>query len=336
MKEPYLSIRGPPAARAPSRLRGVRPIRGVNETTPLRDVQSSHHVHSKRSENNSFPYFTAACLCAGSSAGGEAGRFRLWRRRRKRRVGLGAAARHLKLRYVSLQDQRFHTAVRCPRSRTGTEHLWLMRHLKDPFVKAAKMESYRCRSAFKLLEVNKRHQILRPGLRVLDCGAAPGAWSQVAIQSVNAMGTDSSLPVGFVLGVDLLHISPLEGATFLCPADVTDPSTFQRLRELLPGHRADVILSDMAPNATGIHSLDHDRLIGLCWSLLDLAPLILPPGGTFLCKTWAGSQSHRLQKRLAQEFQSTRTIKPSASRKESSELYLLATQYRREQGPVEE
>ncbi|KAG8509954.1 rRNA methyltransferase 2, mitochondrial [Galemys pyrenaicus] len=244
--------------------------------------------------------------------------------------------RSLKLVYASLLRQRFHTTSIHYRGRTGAEHLWLSRHLKDPFVKAAKVESYRCRSAFKLLEVNEKHQILRPGLRVLDCGAAPGAWSQVAVQQVNAAGTDPKAPVGFVLGVDLLHIFPLEGATFLCPADVTDPRTFQRIGELLPGGKADVILSDMAPNATGIRDLDHDRLISLCMSLLAMAPDILHPGGTFLCKTWAGSQSHRLQKRLREDFQSTRIVKPEASRKESSELYFLATQYRRVKGSLEE
>ena len=139
---------------------------------------------------------------------------------------------------------------------------------------------------------------------------------------------DPGAPVGFVLGVDLLHMFPLEGATFLCPADVTDPRTFRKIQELLPGGRADVILSDMAPNATGIRGLDHDRLISLCLSLLDMVPDVLQPRGTFLCKTWAGSQSHRLQKRLTEEFQDTRTVKPKASRKESSEVYLLATQYR--------
>lgn len=238
----------------------------------------------------------------------------------------------LKLVWASLQRQRFHTTGSCYKGRTGAEHLWLTRHLRDPFVKAAKVESYRCRSAFKLLEMNERHQILRPGLRVLDCGAAPGAWSQVAVQRVNAAGTDPSAPVGFVLGVDLLHIFPLEGATFLCPADVTDPRTFRKIQELLPGGRADVILSDMAPNATGICGLDHDRLISLCLSLLDMVPDVLHPRGTFLCKTWAGSQSHRLQKRLTEEFQNARTVKPEASRKESSEVYLLATQYRGKPG----
>ncbi|XP_036279751.1 rRNA methyltransferase 2, mitochondrial [Pipistrellus kuhlii] len=234
---------------------------------------------------------------------------------------------------ASLPRRGLHTAARLCKARSGAEHQWLTRHLKDPFVKAARVESYRCRSAFKLLELDARHRILRPGLRVLDCGAAPGAWSQVAVRRVNAAGADPSSPVGFVLGLDLLHIAPLGGATFLCPADVADPGTWQRVRELLPGGRADVILSDMAPNATGIRGLDHDQLIGLCLSLLDVAPHVLSPGGTFLCKTWAGSLSHRLQKRLTEEFQGTRTLKPEASRKESSEVYLLATQYRRAAGP---
>ncbi|KFO20072.1 rRNA methyltransferase 2, mitochondrial [Fukomys damarensis] len=245
-------------------------------------------------------------------------------------------AGYWKLLCASLQRERFHTAVQCYKGRTGPEHLWLMRHLKDPYVKAAKMECYRCRSAFKLLEMNEKHRILRPGLRVLDCGAAPGAWSQVAVQRVNATGADPSSPVGFVLGVDLLHIHPLEGATFLCPADVTDLRTFQRIMELLPCGKADVILSDMAPNATGIRDLDHDRLISMCLSLLDMAPDILLPGGTLLCKTWAGSQSHLLQKRLTEEFQNMRTIKPEASRKESSEVYFLATQYCRRKGSVKQ
>lgn len=103
------------------------------------------------------------------------------------------------------------------------------------------------------------------------------------------------------------------------PADVTDPRTLQRIQEGLPGGRADVVLSGMAPSATGIRGLDHDRLIGLCWSLLDMAPGLLRPGGTFLCKTWAGGQSQRLQKRLTEEFQSVRTLKPEASRRESPE-----------------
>ncbi|XP_001379067.2 rRNA methyltransferase 2, mitochondrial isoform X1 [Monodelphis domestica] len=236
-------------------------------------------------------------------------------------------AGYQKLTYVFFQCQRFHTAISRHRGKTATEHLWLTRHLKDPFVKAAKVENYRCRSAFKLLEINEKHQIFHPGLRVLDCGAAPGAWSQVAVQKVNAAGTDPNSSVGFVLGVDLLHIFPLEGAIFLCPADVTDSRTFDKIQEQLPGQKADVILSDMAPNATGIRELDHQNLISMCLSLLNFTSSILLPGGTFLCKFWDGSQRHLLQNRLEKEFQNVRTIKPKASRKESSETYFLAKSY---------
>ncbi|KYO30700.1 mitotic spindle assembly checkpoint protein MAD1 isoform A [Alligator mississippiensis] len=220
--------------------------------------------------------------------------------------------------------QRLHTAVVCLKSRTGTEHRWLARHLKDPFVKAVKQQNYRCRSAFKLLEIDDKHRVLCPGLSVLDCGAAPGAWSQVAIQRVNALGTDANAPVGFVLGVDLLRIAPLEGAVFLSNADVTDPSTLNKIQELLPSGKADVILSDMAPNATGIQELDHEKLINLCLSVLDMSSSILQPGGIMLCKFWNGRDAQLLQSRLMEHFCNVRTIKPQASRKESAESYYLA------------
>ncbi|XP_019397578.1 PREDICTED: rRNA methyltransferase 2, mitochondrial [Crocodylus porosus] len=215
------------------------------------------------------------------------------------------------------------------KSRTGTEHRWLERHLKDPFVKAVKQQNYRCRSAFKLLEIDNKHQVLCPGFSVLDCGAAPGAWSQVAVQRVNALGTDASAPVGFVLGVDLLRIAPLEGAVFLSNADVTDPSTLNKIQEMLPSGKADVILSDMAPNATGIQELDHDKLINLCLSVLDMSSNILQPGGIMLCKFWNGRDAQLLQSRLMEHFCNVRTIKPQASRKESAESYYLARGYRK-------
>ncbi|NWW44328.1 MRM2 methyltransferase, partial [Pedionomus torquatus] len=208
--------------------------------------------------------------------------------------------------------------------KTGAEHLWLERHSKDPFVKATKREHYRCRSAFKLLEIDDKLRILRPGLAVLDCGAAPGAWSQVAVERVNALGTDPALPTGFVLGVDLLRISPLEGAVFLSQADVADPDTLRMIRSLLPAEKVDVILSDMAPNATGIKELDHQKLINLCLALLDLSKSILKPKGTMLCKFWDGHDSRLLQNRLKEQFQEVRTMKPQASRKDSAESYYLA------------
>ncbi|XP_069725861.1 rRNA methyltransferase 2, mitochondrial isoform X2 [Phaenicophaeus curvirostris] len=212
--------------------------------------------------------------------------------------------------------------------KTGTEHQWLERHLRDPFVKATKQQHYRCRSAFKLLEIDDKLHILCPGLSVLDCGAAPGAWSQVAVERVNALGTDPAAPTGFVLGVDLLRISPLEGAVFLSEADIADPSTLRRIQSLLPAEKVDVILSDMAPNATGIRELDHQKLIHLCLGLLNLSRSILKPKGTMLCKFWDGRESCLLQNRLREQFQDVRTIKPQASRKDSAESYYLARLYK--------
>ncbi|NXV82641.1 MRM2 methyltransferase, partial [Atlantisia rogersi] len=212
--------------------------------------------------------------------------------------------------------------------KTGAEHLWLERHFRDPFVRAAKQQLYRCRSAFKLLEIDDKLHILRPGLSVLDCGAAPGAWSQVAVERVNALGTDPAVPTGFVLGVDLLRISPLEGAVFLSEADIADPNTLRTIQSLLPAEKVDVILSDMAPNATGIKELDHQKLIRLCLGLLDLSHSILKPKGTMLCKFWDGRESRLLQNRLKEQFQDVRAIKPQASRKDSAESYYLARLYK--------
>ncbi|NWI57197.1 MRM2 methyltransferase, partial [Calyptomena viridis] len=212
--------------------------------------------------------------------------------------------------------------------KTGTEHRWLERHLNDPFVRAAKQQFYRCRSAFKLLEIDDKLHILHPGFSVLDCGAAPGAWSQVAVERVNALGANPAVPTGFVLGVDLLRIPPLEGAVFLSETDIADPSTLRAIQSLLPAEKVDVILSDMAPNATGIKELDHQKVISLCLGLLDLSQSILKPKGTLLCKFWDGSEARLLQNRLKEQFQDVRTIKPQASRKDSAESYYLARLYK--------
>ncbi|NWY76720.1 MRM2 methyltransferase, partial [Erithacus rubecula] len=220
-----------------------------------------------------------------------------------------------------------HTTVKFLR-KTGAEQRWLDRHLRDPFVKASKQQHYRCRSAFKLLEIDDKFCVLRPGFSVLDCGAAPGAWSQVAVERVNALGADPAVPTGFVLGVDLLRVSPLEGAVFLSQADITQPSTLSMIQRQLPLGKADVILSDMAPNATGIKELDHQKLIRLCLSLLDISQSVLKPKGTMLCKFWDGSETRVLQSRLKEHFQDVRTIKPQASRKDSAESYYLARLYR--------
>ncbi|XP_068765229.1 rRNA methyltransferase 2, mitochondrial [Struthio camelus] len=242
--------------------------------------------------------------------------------------GPGAAGSGRSLVSLSLRCRCFHAAVALLKRKTGADHQWLERHLKDPFVKATKQQNYRCRSAFKLLEIDDKLHILRPGLSVLDCGAAPGAWSQVAVERVNALGTDPTVPTGFVLGIDLLRISPLDGAVFLSETDITDPSTLRTIHSLLPAEKVDVILSDMAPNATGIKELDHQKLISLCLGLLNLSQSLLKPKGTLLCKFWDGQDSRLLQGRLKEQFQDVRTVKPQASRKDSAESYYLARLYK--------
>ncbi|KAM4531702.1 rRNA methyltransferase 2, mitochondrial [Odontesthes bonariensis] len=233
----------------------------------------------------------------------------------------------------SLKHQRcFHASselLKGLRGKTPAEQRWMLRQLKDPYVKASHVQNFRCRSAFKLLEMDDKFRILQPGYSVVDCGAAPGAWSQVAVQRVNSAGTDPEVPRGTVIGIDLLNIPPLDGAHFLSGHDVTHPTTHAKLQELLPRGQAHVILSDMAPNASGFRDMDHERLITMCLSLIDLAEKILQPEGSLVCKYWDGLLTHQLQKKLSSVFSSVRTVKPDASRKDSAERYFLARMYRK-------
>ncbi|KAK7940551.1 hypothetical protein WMY93_003877 [Mugilogobius chulae] len=233
------------------------------------------------------------------------------------------------IKSLFLHYRTLHTSARVLKKLKAAEQQWLQRQRKDPYVKASHNLNFRCRSAFKLLEIDDKFRLLQPGHAVVDCGAAPGAWSQVAVQRVNSAGTDPSAPRGTVVGVDLLHISSLDGAHFLPHHDVTDPSTHSKLQQLLPYGRAHVILSDMAPNASGFKELDCEKLISMCLTLIDLAERVLLPGGSLLCKYWDGPFSHSLQQKLSCKFGSVRTVKPNASRKDSSERYFLARMYRK-------
>ena len=136
-------------------------------------------------------------------------------------------------------------------------------------------------------------------------------------------------PCGAVIGVDLLHISPLDGARFLPNQDITSPATHAELQRLLPGGLADVILSDMAPNASGFREMDHERMISMCLTLLDLADKVLKPGGCLVCKFWDGGLSWKLQQGLAEVFKEVKPIKPKASRKDSAELFFLARSFKK-------
>ncbi|HEY3889883.1 MAG TPA: RlmE family RNA methyltransferase [Caulobacteraceae bacterium] len=210
--------------------------------------------------------------------------------------------------------------VRMQKGRTPSSKAWLERQLNDDFVQAAKARGYRSRAAFKLAEIDQRFHLLKPGVRVVDLGCAPGGWIQIAIER----GAIS------VVGVDLLHVDPLPPARIL-EMDFTDPACGEMLIERLGG-TPDIILSDMAPNTTGHRTTDHLRIIGLVEQALDFAIQTLKPGGAFVTKAFQGGETAEVAARLKRHFASVRHVKPKASRPESSELYLVAAGFGRRPG----
>lgn len=208
--------------------------------------------------------------------------------------------------------------VKTGRGRTLSQKRWLERQLNDPYVARAKREGYRSRAAFKLLEIDERYKLLKPGQRIVDLGAAPGGWSQVAAKVIGERGR--------IVGIDLLEIEPMPGVEFVM-LDFLDPSAPERLTELLGGP-ADIVMSDMAANATGHKKTDHLRIVGLAETAAEFAREILAPGGAFLAKVLQGGTEGALLTDLKRDFSTVRHVKPAASRADSSELYVLATGFR--------
>lgn len=206
--------------------------------------------------------------------------------------------------------------VRTARKRSPASAEWLRRQLNDPYVTAAKQQGWRSRAAFKLLELDDRFHIIRRGARVLDLGAAPGGWTQVAVRR----------GAGLVVGVDLLPMDPIPGA-ILIQGDFNDPDMPERLRALLGG-QADLVLSDMAPNTTGHAATDHLRIMALAELAAAFAREVLAPDGTFVAKVFQGGSERAMLEALKRDFVSVRHAKPPASRKESSELYVVAMGFR--------
>ncbi len=199
---------------------------------------------------------------------------------------------------------------------------WLERQLNDPYVAAAKRAGYRSRAAFKLIELDDRFKFLKPGRRVVDLGAAPGGWTQVAVERV-AQGSTSSLPL--VIAFDLIHMDALAGATILT-GDFLAGDWSDRIRTVL-GQGADVVLSDMAAPATGHKSTDHLRIMALCEGALEFALHTLSPGGTFIAKVLMGGTEHALLQVMKGRFRRVQHAKPAASRAESSETYVVAREF---------
>jgi len=194
---------------------------------------------------------------------------------------------------------------------------WLESHLNDPYVHRARAEGYRSRAAFKLIEIDERHRLLSPGRRVIDLGAAPGGWCQVAVERVK-----SSAEKPLVAAIDYLVMDPVPGIALLT-MDFLDAEAPAKLIEALGG-APDVVLSDMAAPTTGHRQTDHLRTMHLCEAAADFAISVLVPGGHFLAKTFQGGTEAALLDQLKRNFRSVHHIKPPASRNESVELYLLA------------
>jgi len=208
--------------------------------------------------------------------------------------------------------------VKTANKRSLSSQKWLERQLNDPYVARAKREGYRSRAAFKLLEIDEKYHLLKPGQRVVDLGAAPGGWSQIAARKAGDKG--------IVVGIDLLAIDPLPGVEFL-QLDFLDETAPDMLIERLGGP-ADVVLSDMAANTTGHKKTDHLRIIGLTEAAIAFAREILAPGGAFVAKVFQGGTENQLLADLKRDFAVVRHVKPAASRSGSSELYVLATGFR--------
>lgn len=212
--------------------------------------------------------------------------------------------------------------VKTAKGRKLASTRWLQRQLNDPYVEEAKRRGYRSRAAFKLAEIDDKHRLLRPGMIVVDLGAAPGGWSQIAAQRVKLMAGR-----GRVIAVDIAEMEPISGAEPL-RLDMTNPDAASRILAVLGGKPADLVLSDMHAPATGHKATDHLRVMGLVEAALDLAEEILVPGGTFLAKVLQGGASRELVARLNRSFAKVRHVKPKASRAESAEMYVLATGFR--------
>ena len=219
----------------------------------------------------------------------------------------GTTAKPPRRETVRLKNARKHSPA---------SQRWLARQLNDPYVQAAKTQGWRSRAAFKLLELDGKYKLIGKHARVVDLGAAPGGWSQVALANGAAK----------LVGIDLLPIVPVPGAEFI-EGDFTEPGMEARLQALLGG-TADLVLSDMAPNTTGHVATDHIRIMALAEMALDFATTILTPGGAFVAKLFQGGAEHAMLTKLKKHFSSVRHAKPPASRKDSKEMYIIATGFR--------
>jgi 23S rRNA (uridine2552-2'-O)-methyltransferase len=216
---------------------------------------------------------------------------------------------------------RLHVTVKTGGKRKLSSKLWLERQLNDPYVAQAKREGFRSRAAYKLIEIDDKYRILKPGMSVVDLGAAPGGWSQIAAKRVGAVEGK-----GKVIAIDLLEMPEIAGVSF-AQLDFMAEGALRQLTAMIGG-RADAVLSDMAANTTGHRKTDQLRILGLVEGAAAFASDILKPGGTFLAKVFQSGADAELLAQLKRDFATVRHVKPASSRQDSSERYLLATGFR--------
>lgn len=213
--------------------------------------------------------------------------------------------------------RRLKVKLASNKKRTTSQRAWLERQLNDPYVQQAKSDGYRSRAAYKLIEIDQKFKILKPGQRVIDLGACPGGWTQVAVERVKSQTN----PKACVIGVDLTEMAAIAGATVF-QGDFTEEDTQTKLIELLDG-KAQVILSDMAAPACGMTDVDHIRIMVLVEEAFNFAENVLAPGGAFVAKVLRGGTEANLLKRLKLAFHKVTHFKPPASRKDSAEMYVI-------------
>ncbi len=219
-----------------------------------------------------------------------------------------------------MESDRRKKKLKPSRQRTSSSRQWLIRQLNDPYVRRAKSEGYRSRAAYKLVEIDDKAKFLKRGARVVDLGAAPGGWSQVAAERVGAKGK--------VVAIDLLDVETIPGVDFM-QLDFLAGDAPEKLKAMLGGP-ADIVLSDMAGNATGHRQTDHLKIVALVETAAEFAREVLAPGGTFLAKVIQGGTETALLAALKRDFASVKHVKPPASRSDSAELYVLAQGFRGE------
>lgn len=228
-------------------------------------------------------------------------------------------------------QRQLHVKVKTARRRSVSSARWLERQLNDPYVAASKREGLRSRAAYKLKEIDDKYRFLKPGMRVVDLGAAPGGWSQIAAERTRSIGTvtgeGGSGGGGQVIAIDYLDMEAMPGVVAL-KLDFTAEGAEDQLKALLRDGGADVVLSDMAAPTVGHTRTDHLRIMGLAEGAAQFAVDVLAPGGAFLCKVFQGGTERDLLDLLKRSFATVRHVKPPASRSDSAELYVLATAFK--------